>query len=70
MKQASNDKTVPAIIAIVLIALAIILYWRSDYTATPEAGKSLETWAIITFIAGLAVGGYALFSSKPPKRGV
>lgn len=70
MNNTKNDKTVPAIISVILIVVAIILYWKSDYTATPEAGKSLETWAIITFIAALAVGGYTLFSSKPPKRGV
>lgn len=69
MKQ-TNDKTVPAVITVVLILAAIGLYWKSDYTDTPAAGKSLETWAIITFIAGLAVGGYTLFSSRPPKRNV
>lgn len=68
MKKQSNDKTVPAIITVALIALAIFLYWKSDYTATPAAGKALETWAIVTFVLGLIVGGYTLFSSKPPKR--
>jgi hypothetical protein len=33
-KRPANDRTVPAVITVVLLALSIILYWKSDYTTT------------------------------------